>query len=226
MTEDTVTGHGWTVSNIVSTLRELDLSPQPLEPEPDEDLRLVALADPASGLRFGCFYVPGAGDRMEALGMICMIPAAHASEDDAARIDRALPMAAAFLEAGDLWVYAEFNIAVRFTRAFFQTQVEFYLRDMRTALQMLASGAGMSLQAARLMRGIARRKGAQSPMIRALSNGGGRMGGRGRRPTPLSGDAASSVYAAAPKGHCPDCRGSGKGLFRPCRPCKGTGLVR
>lgn len=218
-------GTGWTVSNIFSSLRELGLAPTAVEPEGPDTLRLIALYDPASTLKFGCLYEAGRGDAISMIGMLCILPAPHLSREDVMGIDQRLAMATAFLEDGQLWIYAELNISPTFTRALFETQVDFYVNDMRTALQMLMSGEAMTFKAADAMKQIARQRGMASPMVRALMNKGEDRPSRSRAQSPVAVMAAAQA-PKRPATHCPKCKGSGRGLFRSCAECGGMGLVR
>jgi len=210
-------GGGWTVGNIFSTLKNMGLSPKAIEAEGDEDLHLIALADPATTLRFGCLYAPDGGDELKDLALVCIIPAPNMTEADAAQINNRLPVAAAFLERGALWIYAELNTAIGYTNEFFSAQVELYLKDMRLALQLMQGGVGMSMKAAEVMVGLSRRRGDQAPMIRALSN-------VTKPPADKLSPPAGQTFANQKL--CENCKGSGKGFFGVCRSCKGTGLAR
>ena len=212
-------GTGWSVGNIFAVLKGMELFPRVIQGEPDEPLQLIALNDTVSDLNFGCLYDPDGSDRLRHLAMVCIIPAAHLTEDDVKRIDARLPMATAFLERGAVWVYAELNTTINFTQAFFTAQVEFYLTDMRTALQLMTMGSQMSMEPAEVMVGLARRRGPSAPMIQALAN-------MEQAPQHLTSTAVEPQKTYSAGNVCPKCNGSGKGLFGRCRACKGTGLAR
>ncbi|MEM9839736.1 MAG: hypothetical protein AAF830_11360 [Pseudomonadota bacterium] len=219
------TGAGWTVGNIFSSLRELGLSPTMIEPDADDPFRLIALYDPASTLKFGCLYEPGAGDHVQMIGLLCILPAPQMSVDDVMAIDRRLTMATAMLQDGHLWIYAELNIAPTFSHALFDAQMNFYLADMRTALQMMMMGDAMTYKAAEAMKRISKSRGLKSPMVSALTNKGQE---RPSLASPRAAMAAAQEVKSSlrPASHCPKCKGSGRGLFGRCRHCDGTGLVR
>lgn len=230
---EATTGSGWSVGNVIGTLKGMGLSPQKVDSDKDESLRLIALRDPASALNFGCIYDTAPSGGIDQLGMICILPAPGLKADRAVEIDAQLPMATAFLEGGDLWVYADFNTARAFTGAFFEAQTNFYLNDMRTAWQLVARGPAMSLKAAEKLVGLSRRRGREAAMLKALANGDDRPSRMATPPATASSGPDTRHARSSSLGEpahrsmpCPKCRGSGKGVFRPCRPCKGTGLVR
>lgn len=219
MANEDYRGTGWTVGNIFSVLKRMGLSPHAVQGEPDEPLQLIALKDPVSTLNFGCLYDPDSVERLRHLAMVCVIPAPHMTEDEAEQINARLPVAAAFLERGALWIYAELNTSMNFSEAFFTAQVEFYITDMRTALQLLAAGSRMSMEPAEIMVGIARRRGAKAPMVRALAN----VEGTARA---LETKSSAQQKTHSSRSVCPKCNGSGKGFLGRCRACHGTGLAR
>lgn len=203
---------GWEPGSLINVLRTMGLSPQATEPEPGDDVRIIAAHDAASRLNFGVIYLVGPGGAMNDLSLICAIPDAGGSEEKAAAIDARLAIASAFFEDGLVWIFAELNTARPFTEAFFRAQVTFYLGDMRMALQLLEGADAPSMRAMRAFLGIRQRRGLASPMVRALSNAPGME--RAQRQPP--------VISAAP---CPRCRGTGRLFLRPCGDCAGSGAA-
>ncbi|MEM1409431.1 MAG: hypothetical protein AAGG79_01650 [Pseudomonadota bacterium] len=207
-------------------LDRMGLTPQKVGAEDDAPFRLLALRDQVTSLNFGCLYQLARADKIDLLAFVCILPAPQLSEDDAQKINARLPMAVAFLEGEDLWVYGEVNIETRFSIDLFKAQVEFFLTDMRTALQMVRGGDALSLAPAEALISLARQHGTRSPMVHALSNTE-----RDQRPSKQrTNQARSGGQPTTPrqtfstKQVCWTCNGTGRRWLRECRACGGSGF--
>lgn len=203
---------GWNADNLVQVLKGLGLFPQRTTPEPGDDVRIIVAHDPATALNFGVLYLAGPEETMNELSLICVIPAPSLDTEAAAAINARLQMASAFLEDNQLWVYAELNTSQPFAAKFFQAQVEFFLRDVALSVQLLMNSGGLSLKAARAFLSIKDKRGADAPMVRALSNDVAIS----RR------EERTAVHTAAAE-FCLRCGGTGRLLLRACGDCGGSG---
>lgn len=212
MSEQIRSGEGWTASNVTSVMARMGLEPELLDPMPGNDLRMIAAADPVTGMRFGAVFMAAEKGRVSNLGFVSVLPAPRLSPEGAEAINAQLPMALAFLEEGDLWIYAELDTTGRFAEDFFKVQTNFYLTDMRTALQLLAGSGEMNFMAMNAFRAL-RNQGAQGEEVfMRLSNRDPEAERPSRRPV-------QSFAAEA----CPKCKGSGRKMFRDCSACGGSG---
>ncbi|GGY44334.1 DnaJ-like cysteine-rich domain-containing protein [Parvularcula lutaonensis] len=203
-----MTGPGWTGSRILAVMQRMGLDPRPAEPEAGDDLRIISGLDPASQLPFGAMYFAEPHDGVSYLSLIALIEAPGLTEAGAKRIGARLSVATAFIDQGHLCVFAELNTKPPFTDDFFSTQLDFFLKDLRLAAQMLFGSSDMTFRAVDAFREVRRRRGDSAPIVRALL-------GRSK------GDAFTAATVT-----CSRCNGTGRRFLRPCRDCYGTGEKR
>lgn len=226
-------GDGWTASNIVDAMISMGLSPEVGEATADDPVRIIAAQDPVTGYGFAVIYMAEPSGGGSNFSFLTLIPANNLSDQAAASINARLATATAFIEDGFLWIYAELDTSRPFSRKYFGTQAEFYLADLRLALQLFISSTQMNFTAAKAFRSTMQRQGAENPIFAKLRNEHvGADAAHGRpAPTPMPNPAAETALEPAPvqsfsSEACPRCDGSGKRLFRPCKACYGSGEVR
>ncbi|MEZ5920762.1 MAG: hypothetical protein R3C60_05365 [Parvularculaceae bacterium] len=208
-------GPTWPFASIERGVKKRCKDVRPLGGDDRNNRRALGATDKISDLRFVALmtHANGRCDDIESMLYACVFTDLNMTDEWADAIDSHLDVTLAYADDGDLYLVASPNIIGAFEDDFFDSQLLYYLDDIRNALRLvLDDGTHRNAAAAALRKFMA----GSDPDLGAFKN-------------PLAANRfriKGEATMFGPRLQCPSCKGKGRKFFRPCPDCNGIGFTR